>query len=43
MQAAAAGRPAGRVSSLKGIATKAEQDPEHVAKLVRAMLAQEDR
>ncbi|MBL8136859.1 MAG: flagellar M-ring protein FliF [Acidobacteria bacterium] len=43
MQAAAAGRPAGRVSSLKGIAAKAEQDPEHVAKLVRAMLAQEDR
>ncbi len=39
MQAAATGR----VSSLKGIAAKAEQDPEHVAKLVRAMLAQEDR
>lgn len=44
MQNAAEGRrdPA-RLSSLKSIAVKAEQEPEHVAKLVRAMLAQEDR
>ncbi len=44
MQAAVDGRrDPGRVSSMRGIAAKAEQDPEHVAKLVRAMLAQEDR
>ncbi len=44
MQAAVEGRrDPGRVSSMRGIAAKAEQDPEHVAKLVRAMLAQEDR
>jgi len=41
--AAEARRDPGRVSSLRGIAAKAEQDPEHVAKLVRAMLAQEDK
>ena len=41
--AAEARRDPGRGSSLRGIAAKAEQDPEHVAKLVRAMLAQEDK
>ncbi len=40
---AAAGRQTPRASSLKSIADKAEHEPEHVAKLVRAMLAQEDR
>jgi len=39
----AAAREGGRLSPLKSIAAKAEQEPEHVAKLVRAMLAQEDR
>ncbi len=43
LQAAATGRAMPRVSTLKSIADKAEQEPEHVAKLVRAMLSQEDR
>jgi flagellar M-ring protein FliF len=45
MQAALAGsREAGRVPTLtRTIAAKAEQEPEHVAQLLRAMLAQEEK
>jgi flagellar M-ring protein FliF len=42
MQAALDGRPA-RMSLAKSIAAKAESEPEQVAQLVRAMLAQGDR
>jgi hypothetical protein len=37
-------RPEGRVATLtRRIAQQADQKPEHVAQLVRSMLAQEDR